>query len=85
MAELWKATLDEFRKKKWYAWLGYAAWIVVLLLNLSFISGSWAESEPQAALVGIIVFFVILAGGLVVRLLYKPRVKKKQTPRVRRH
>ena len=77
MAELWKVALAEFRKKRWYAWLGYAAWIVVLLLNLSFISGSLAESEPQAASVGAVVFFVILAGGIVVRLLYKPKVKKQ--------
>lgn len=84
MAELWKAVLEEFRRKKWYVWLGYTAWIVVLLLNLSFILGSWAENEPQAALVGIIVFFVILAGGISVRLFYKLRVKKQQNPRVRR-
>ncbi len=76
MAELWKVVLEEFRGKKWYVWLGYVVWIVVLLLNLSFIWGSWAESEPQAALVGLIVFLLILASGIVVRLLCKPRVKK---------
>lgn len=77
MADLEEAIdkLIEFRPLRW---AGYLAWIVILLLLLSFMLGNLAENQPRAALFGGILFVIIFELGIGIRMLGKSIMKKKQ-------
>lgn len=77
MAKLGDA-LDKIVRFRPVRWAGYLAWAVILLSLLSFVWGNIVENQPRAALVGGIVFVIILELGIGIRLLAKSIVKEKR-------
>lgn len=56
------------RSIRWFDYLWAALWLGVLLALLSFTVGSYAEFEPKAGRIGIILTVVVLAAGPLIRM-----------------
>lgn len=58
--------LIEVRKRPWYEWLLWAAWIFLLVFIYQNAVASGYELEPRAAAIFWVSFVVLLLGGGVV-------------------
>ncbi len=56
---------------RWYQWIGYGAWAIILALLLSFSWGSLMDDEPRAAMIGGILFVFTVELGIGVEMLSK--------------
>lgn len=77
MANL-EETLDKIISYRPVRWAGYLAWMVILLSLLSFVWGNLAENQPRAALIGGVIFVIILELGIGIRMLAKSIAKQKR-------
>lgn len=56
----------EIKKRPWYEWLLWAAWLVVEVNVLQMAISSSGELEPRAQTLFWVTFFVLLIAGAIV-------------------
>jgi hypothetical protein len=56
----------KIRRRAWYEWLVWIMWLFLLFLFIKFAIASGQEREVQASRLSWVIFFFLLAGGLIV-------------------
>lgn len=56
----------KIRRRAWYEWLVWVMWLFLMFLFIKFAIASGQEREVQASGLSWVIFFFLLAGGLIV-------------------
>ena len=57
---------ENWIKRPWYEWIGWAVWLAITILFLQTAIASGAEVEPQAAMISFALVAVLLAFAIVI-------------------